>query len=205
MDSASASGRTRTASTGSSAASLQRADATLAELAAHRDRARAMGGPDRLAAHRGSGKLDARGRIDALLDPGSFREIGTLVGAEVAESLGYGLGKPIVLGSWRGAATPAQVESFAAMVARTEARAMVGSPVGRWRSGVGFGLARVDEAVAGGGAGGVEGDGGECPTGGAARAKRAQPSVQRRKTRQALCPPKPKLFDRTRSNFTVRA
>ena len=59
-------------------------DATLAELAAHRDRARAMGGPDRLAAHRGSGKLDARGRIDALLDPGSFREIGTLVGAEVA-------------------------------------------------------------------------------------------------------------------------
>lgn len=59
-------------------------DAKLAELAAHRDRARAMGGPDRLAAHRGSGKLDARGRIDALLDPGSFREIGTLVGAEVA-------------------------------------------------------------------------------------------------------------------------
>ena len=59
-------------------------DATLAELAAHRDRARAMGGPDRLAAHRGSGKLDARGRIDALLDPGSFREIGTLAGAEVA-------------------------------------------------------------------------------------------------------------------------
>jgi acetyl-CoA carboxylase carboxyltransferase component len=53
---------------------------TLADLARRRAAARAMGGPARLAAHHATGKLDARARVEALLDPGSFREFGTLVG-----------------------------------------------------------------------------------------------------------------------------
>ncbi|QLL06042.1 acyl-CoA carboxylase subunit beta [Mycobacterium vicinigordonae] len=57
---------------------------TLADLARRRQHSRAMGGPERLDKHRGNGKLDARGRIAHLLDPGTFREIGTLVGGEVA-------------------------------------------------------------------------------------------------------------------------
>ena len=43
-----------------------------------------MGGAERLEKHRHAGKLDARARIDHLLDPGSFMEIGTLVGGSDA-------------------------------------------------------------------------------------------------------------------------
>ena len=57
---------------------------TLDDLDRRRQHTRAMGGPDRLAKHRGKGKLDARARIDHLLDPGTFRELGTLVGGEIA-------------------------------------------------------------------------------------------------------------------------
>ena len=39
-----------------------------------------MGGEERLQKHRNAGKLDARARIDRLVDQGSFVEIGTLVG-----------------------------------------------------------------------------------------------------------------------------
>ncbi len=59
-------------------------DATLADLEQRRQRSRAMGGTDRLAAHRGLGKLDARARVTHLLDDGSFRELGTLVGGDIA-------------------------------------------------------------------------------------------------------------------------
>ncbi len=55
-------------------------ETTLADLEARRAAARAMGGAERLAKHRAAGKLDARARIDHLLDPGSFVELGTLVG-----------------------------------------------------------------------------------------------------------------------------
>ncbi|MFP4554698.1 MAG: acyl-CoA carboxylase subunit beta [Actinomycetota bacterium] len=58
-------------------------DETLADLERRRTAARSMGGPDRLERHRGAGKLDARTRVWELLDPGTFREIGTLVGGEV--------------------------------------------------------------------------------------------------------------------------
>lgn len=52
-----------------------------AELAARRGRMRAMGGPERVAKYMHErGKLDARQRLAALFDPGSFREIGLLVG-----------------------------------------------------------------------------------------------------------------------------
>lgn len=40
-----------------------------------------MGSPDKLAARAAAERLNARERIDALLDPGTFEEIGTLVGS----------------------------------------------------------------------------------------------------------------------------
>ena len=68
--------------------------ATLADLAERRSRSRAMGGGERLERHRSSGKLDARGRVERLLDAGSFREIGTLVGGEVpADGIVAGVGR----------------------------------------------------------------------------------------------------------------
>ncbi|MGD1170707.1 acyl-CoA carboxylase subunit beta [Mycobacterium seoulense] len=77
---------------------------TLDDLGRRRQRAREMGGPERLDKHRGKGKLDARARIDRLLDPGSFREIGTLVGGQVAADgivVGSGSinGSPVMLGA----------------------------------------------------------------------------------------------------------
>lgn len=39
-----------------------------------------MGGPDKVARQRARGKLDARARIAALVEPGSFREIGKIAG-----------------------------------------------------------------------------------------------------------------------------
>ena len=55
---------------------------TLDDLSERRLAARAMGGEERLAKHRAAGKLDARARVEHLLDPGSFQELGTLVGGE---------------------------------------------------------------------------------------------------------------------------
>ena len=76
----------------------------LADLAARRRASRAMGGEDRLAKRHDRGRLDARQRVDLLLDPGSFREIGTLVGGDVpADGLvaGSGLigGRPVMVGA----------------------------------------------------------------------------------------------------------
>src|SRR6266568_4039939 len=50
------------------------------ELRRRQALARAMGGPEKLKRHRDNGKLDVRARIDALLDQGSFHEIGELSG-----------------------------------------------------------------------------------------------------------------------------
>jgi acetyl-CoA carboxylase carboxyltransferase component len=77
---------------------------TLDDLDRRRRHTRAMGGAERLAKHRGKGKLDARARIDHLLDPGTFRELGTLVGGEIAADgivVGSGLisGSPVMLGA----------------------------------------------------------------------------------------------------------
>ncbi|OSC41156.1 acyl-CoA carboxylase subunit beta [Mycobacterium decipiens] len=57
---------------------------TLEDLDRRRQHAWEMGGPERLDKHRGTGKLDARARVERLLDPGTFRELGTLVGGEIA-------------------------------------------------------------------------------------------------------------------------
>jgi acetyl-CoA carboxylase carboxyltransferase component len=68
---------------------------TLEDLSGRRSAARAMGGEERLAKHRASGKLDARARIEHLLDKSSFQELGTLVGGAEAPA------DAIVMGSGR--------------------------------------------------------------------------------------------------------
>ncbi len=77
---------------------------TLDDLGERRAASYAMGGPDRLGRHRAAGKLDARARIETLLDPGSFSEIGTLAGGKVpADGIvtGSGLidGRPVMVGA----------------------------------------------------------------------------------------------------------
>ena len=79
-------------------------DDTLDDLSRRRAHAHGMGGPERVAKHRGKGKLDARARIDHLLDKGSFHEFGTLVGGEIAADAiiaGSGLihGMPVMVGA----------------------------------------------------------------------------------------------------------
>lgn len=54
--------------------------AELAELQARRAAASAMGGPEALAKFKASGRLNARERIAALVDDGSFHEMGALAG-----------------------------------------------------------------------------------------------------------------------------
>jgi acetyl-CoA carboxylase carboxyltransferase component len=78
-------------------------EATLEDLAERRDAARAMGGEERLAKHRAAGKLDARARIEHLLDAGSFQELGTLVGGAEAPA------DAVVMGSGRIEGRPVMV------------------------------------------------------------------------------------------------
>ena len=52
----------------------------LAELALRREQAAAMGGPEALAKFKSRGRLNARERIAALLDDGTFRELGRTAG-----------------------------------------------------------------------------------------------------------------------------
>jgi acetyl-CoA carboxylase carboxyltransferase component len=54
------------------------------DLQHRRVASRAMGGDERLQKQRSAGKLDARARIDHLVDEGSFVELGTLAGGEEA-------------------------------------------------------------------------------------------------------------------------
>src|SRR6478735_4312244 len=75
----------------------------LEQLDERRRASRAMGGEERLTKHRAAGKLDARARVDYLLDPGSFFEIGTLVGGSDAPA------DAIVMGSGRVDGRPVMV------------------------------------------------------------------------------------------------
>lgn len=75
----------------------------LDDLQRRRDVSRAMGGDERLRKHRDAGKLDARARVDHLLDPGSFQELGTLVGGEDAPA------DAVVMGSGRIEGRPVMV------------------------------------------------------------------------------------------------
>lgn len=78
-------------------------EGTLEDLRERRGRGRAMGGAERLGRHRAQGKLDARARIDRLLDRDSFVEFGTLVGEAPADGIvtGSGLidGRPVMVGA----------------------------------------------------------------------------------------------------------
>ncbi|MBI4591040.1 MAG: methylmalonyl-CoA carboxyltransferase, partial [Candidatus Rokubacteria bacterium] len=56
-------------------------EAEIKEMAWRRERALEMGGADAVARQHRQKKLTARERIDRLLDPGSFREIGTFAGS----------------------------------------------------------------------------------------------------------------------------
>ena len=47
-----------------------------------------MGGAEKVERHRAQGKLTVRERIDALLDPGSFREVGALTGRTITDDDG---------------------------------------------------------------------------------------------------------------------
>lgn len=55
-------------------------EAELEELKRREKLAEQMGGPEKLARQHGRGKMDARARLAALVDPGSFREIGKIAG-----------------------------------------------------------------------------------------------------------------------------
>ncbi|MBK7251437.1 MAG: acetyl-CoA carboxylase carboxyltransferase subunit [Gammaproteobacteria bacterium] len=82
----------------------------LAELERRRAFNRQMGGPERVQRQRDSGKLDARQRIEALFDPGSFIELGAFAGSMTESSdtpapadglvAGFGLieGRPALAG-----------------------------------------------------------------------------------------------------------
>jgi acetyl-CoA carboxylase carboxyltransferase component len=78
-------------------------DEVLEQLEDRRHESRAMGGDERLAKHRAAGKLDVRARVAHLLDPGSFQELGTLVGGRSAPAdaivMGSGLihGRPVMV------------------------------------------------------------------------------------------------------------
>src|SRR3989449_3903772 len=81
------------------------------ELERRRAEAKKMGGEARLARQKERGKLDARARLDLLLDPGTFREMGLLAThlgrAEVAAA-----GDGVVCGTGMIDARPACVASY---------------------------------------------------------------------------------------------
>jgi len=58
---------------------------TIKELYGHRQKAKQMGGEERVAKQHARGRLTARERIDKLLDPGSFLELGMLAHANIPE------------------------------------------------------------------------------------------------------------------------
>jgi acetyl-CoA carboxylase carboxyltransferase component len=92
---------------------------TLDDLAERRAASRAMGGDERLAKHRAKGKLDVRARIEHLLDPGSFQELGTLTGGQEAPA------DALVMGSGRIDGRPVMVaaEDFTVMAGTISAAA----------------------------------------------------------------------------------
>ena len=78
-------------------------DHTIEDLDRRREASQAMGGADKIAKRAASGRLDARGRIAALIDDGSFTEIGGLAGAVPADALVAGVGRvdgrPVAIGA----------------------------------------------------------------------------------------------------------
>ncbi len=63
-------------------------EAELAELHRREALAEAMGGADKVARQHGRGKMDARARLAALVDPDTFREIGKIAGRATYDDQG---------------------------------------------------------------------------------------------------------------------
>lgn len=78
-------------------------ESTIADLTVRKAAVHAMGGPEKLERHRARGALDARARIDALTDAGSFTEIGALTGPLPADAFIAGVaqvdGRPVAIGA----------------------------------------------------------------------------------------------------------
>lgn len=78
-------------------------DDTLDDLDARRAASKAMGGEQKLSVRHAQGRLNARQRVAALLDDGSFTEIGGLAGAAPSDALIAGIGRidgrPVVVGA----------------------------------------------------------------------------------------------------------
>src|SRR5947207_3177314 len=112
-------------------------DGVLENLHRRRVAARAMGGEERLAKHRAAGKLDARARVEHLLDTGSFLELGTLVGGEEAPA------DAIVMGSGRIDGPPVVYESLGEQISKEE----LGGPAVALASGLIHNVADDDQAA----------------------------------------------------------
>ena len=67
----------------------------LDRLTSLREQARAGGGKERIEQQQARGKLTARERIDLLLDPGSFNELGTFISHRASD---FGLAEQQYLG-----------------------------------------------------------------------------------------------------------
>ena len=73
----------------------------IANLKNRKTDAKTMGGSDKVTKHHATGKMDARQRIDSLLQGGSFTEVGQLAGGEVdafVAGIGSLNGRPIAIG-----------------------------------------------------------------------------------------------------------
>jgi methylmalonyl-CoA decarboxylase subunit alpha len=73
-------------------------DVALAELDRRRRNALALGGPEKVAKQHGLGRLTARERVDLLVDPGSFVEIGQLALSDRPEMAEKSASDAIVVG-----------------------------------------------------------------------------------------------------------
>ncbi len=75
----------------------------LADLTRRKATSQEMGGPEKIAKHHARGSDTVRERLDHLLDAGTFRELGPLVGAVPADGLvtGWGRinGRPVLVGA----------------------------------------------------------------------------------------------------------
>ena len=58
----------------------------LEELAAREEKALVMGGPEKVARQHGKGLLTVRERVEKLVDPGTFDEVGLLLHSDLPEA-----------------------------------------------------------------------------------------------------------------------
>ena len=88
-------------------ATSARGQPEVAELRRREALAQRMGGPEKIARQHDGGKLTVRERIDALLDPGSFHEVGAIAGKATYDGRRAGRPHARPTSSWAGAASTA--------------------------------------------------------------------------------------------------